>query len=362
MPPEKDKNRNSNTFKIDIDPVFKGVSNTQNNIDQANPGGVYDVLNNQKYTPSQTTTPITPTSTISNNQKSVIRTYKDDLESALQKNHLSSVNIAIAENQKLHSQTKNTQKENLSSGNSSGKKILFFSLFFIIAGIIGISVFYFINTQTSTSKIVQVQQLPSLITYEYKDELNVNTILKDRFTSALSSKLNDILTPENTIYNLFVTNSTNSTKKLITASDFVSLTKFKIPDALARTLLPDFMIGMYSFDRNLPFLILKTSSFANTYSGMLSWETDLETDFQNIFRLPGYGNNGGTLSKLNPITTKKFQDGVILNKDVRILYDDNNNMLLLYSIVDQQTIVITVNDIVFKEIVNRLNQEKTTQR
>ena len=53
---------------------------------------------------------------------------------------------------------------------------------------------------------------------------------------------------------------------------------------------------------------------------------------------------------------------MIVNKDVRILRDDNGNMILLYGIVDKETIIITVNDTAFKEIITRLNKEKTLKR
>ena len=135
-----------------------------------------------------------------------------------------------------------------------------------------------------------------------------------------------------------------------------------MPDTVKRSLSAEFMVGMYSFDKNLPFIIFKTFSFDNTYAGMLSWESNLKDDFQTIFRLPGYESGGGILNELTPANTPKFEDGVISNKDVRILRDNNKNIILLYGIVDTQTIIITVTDTAFKEIVSRLNKEKTLKR
>jgi hypothetical protein len=138
--------------------------------------------------------------------------------------------------------------------------------------------------------------------------------------------------------------------------------EFKIPEILKRTLLPDFMVGTFSFGKNLPFIILKTSYFENAYAGMLSWENDLEKDFQVLFRLTGYQTAGGILAELTPTTIKKFSDSVIVNKDVRILKDETGQIMLLYGIIDKETIIITVNDTAFKEILTRLNNEKTLKR
>jgi len=362
MLPEENKNNiGLNTFKVGIDPVFKGNNGSQRNaVDQVNPTGAYEVLSNQEYIPSQTTAPTPLNSTTNKTPKTVIRTYKDDLEAAIQNNHFSSINIAIAENEKLHKQNIIRQEETTTGGVFKKMLIIFF-LILTFAGAAGISTYYFINRQNSAVPVAKIKELTSLITTEYKDELNIDTIIKDSFANVLSSKLNDVKIPMGGLYNAYIITG-SSTKRLVDASEFISLMKFQMPDIAKRTLLPNFMVGMYSFDRNLPFIILKTSSFENTYTGMLGWESYLQKDFAEIFRLPGYKNGGGIISALTPTSANKFGDGTILNKDVRVLRNDSNDIILLYGIIDKETIIITVNDFVFKEIISRLNKEKTLRR
>ena len=370
MPPEENTNKNApnfDTFKVgSIDPVFKSNLNQQKTqANQSVPAGAYGVLSNQKYTPSQppvsTILPKTETNSAVN-PKSIIRTYKGDLESAIQSDHLSSINIAIAENQKMHSQITTEQTPPESSANYSKSKVLIFvSAILIITGIIGVAITYFVKNQNSNA-VVQTQELPSLITTEFKDELNVSMIGKDRLISTLSSKLNDTQITVNNFDNIYMTTGSSTARRLINSGEFVSLMNFKIPDIAKRTLLPDFMVGMYSFGKNLPFVILKTSSFENTYAGMLTWEKDLEKDFQVIFRLPGYENSGGILAELTPGVSKKFEDAVIANKDTRLIRGVDGQIILLYGIIDKETIIITVNDVTFKEILNRLNKEKGLKR
>ena len=166
----------------------------------------------------------------------------------------------------------------------------------------------------------------------------------------------------NSFDNIYITTGTSSTKRLLTAKEFITLMKFYIPDIITRTLLPDYMVGMFSFDKNLPFIILKTSYFENAYAGMLSWENDIEKDFQVLFRLSGYENSGGILAELTPTASKKFTDAVIVNKDVRLLRNEAGEIILLYGIIDKETIIITVNDASFKEIISRLYKEKELKR
>ena len=370
MPPEENSNNNNaglNNFRVGLDPVFKSNPDLQKKVTTpVGPASAFNVLNNQKFTPTSAPIAISMQAVENSpvNPKSVVRTYKGDLESAIQADHLSSINIAIAENQKKLTQIQ-SEPEEMDPANDSNyslnKIIVFLSVILILAGIIGISIVYIMNIK-KTSPVAQVQELPSLITTEYKDELNVGTIAKDKFINTLGTRINETQVPANNLYNVYLTTGTSSARRLITASEFIAQAKFNMPDIVKRTLLPDFMVGMFSLDKNLPFVILKTSSFENTYAGMLTWETNLEKDFRLLFRLPGYQNGGGILAELTPTTAKEFNDGVIVNKDIRVLKDEKGQTILLYGIVDKETIIITVSDTAFKEIINRLNKENSLKR
>ena len=366
MPPEQTKNNNISNFepiKIGLDPIFNTVSTKKQDPEQ-NIGGAYGILNNQKYIPNQPNipTPSKPEGDKETNSKSLVRTYKSDLETAIATNHLSSINIAIAESERAHSQTE-TSKEagSFLSNYSKNKTIIFVSILLIVVGIIGISIIFITGKQNSNS-VPQVQELPSLITTEYKEELNINSVPKAKLIMILSNKINSTQITLNNIDNIYLTTGTSSGRRLLTSTEFVSLMDFRMPDIMKRSLLQNYMVGMFFFGKDMPFLIFKTSSFDNSYAGMLNWEPNLETDLRSLFRLPGYENLEGTLVELAPEAVKKFEDGVIVNKDVRILKGNDGKIILLYGIIDKQTIIITTTDTVFKEIVARINKEKTLQR
>jgi hypothetical protein len=367
MPPEENKNNNTglNNFRTGIDPVFKSSSDLQKKPVTPNaPVSVSSLLNNQKYVPNQAPISISlnPNENIQSNPKSIVRTYKGDLESAIQTNHMNSINIAIAENQKMHSQIK-AEPEQLSPNTdySKNKLIIFISVILVIIGVVGVSLAYYYKSP-SVTPVAKVQELPSLITTEYKDEINTSVVSKDKFINTLSIKLNDVKIPVNSLYNTYVTTGTSTNRRLIDAFEFATVMNLRMPEIMRRTLLPDFMVGMYSFGKNLPFIIFKTSYFENAYAGMLNWEANLEKDLQLLFRLPGYGDNVGISSQLTPTIAKKFQDAVIVNKDVRLVRGDDGQIILIYAIIDKETIVITTSDTAFKELVDRLNKEKTLKR
>lgn len=372
MPPQENKNNNipTDTFKITgIDPVFKGNPNQQSKTEnQPTAYSPSNVLNNQKYTPSQPAVPIpkaAESANINNVPKSLVRTYKGDLESAINKNHVTSINIAIAENEKLHSQIQMEQKADLTAEeqpnkSSTSKIAIFISIFLVIAGVAGVYITYSVKS-TEQNQVATVQELPFLITTEKKEELNIDNTNKNNVTNILSSKINEAQISPNSLFNVYLTTGTSS-KRLVNSGEFISLVRLHIPDQVRRTLLPDFIVGTYNLDRNLPFVIFKTSSYENTYAGMISWERDMEKDFKILFKLPGYDYNGGIIAEITATTTKQFEDGILTNKDVRRIKDENGNTLLIYGIVDRETIIITTTDNAFKELVNRLNKEKTLKR
>jgi hypothetical protein len=366
MPPE-DKNKNNlppDILKIGLDPVFKDKTNEPTKTTPDIPATAFNILKNQQYVPSQATTPIPPKPVINLNpdKKSLVRTYKGDIESAIQASHLSSINIALAENEKLREKIKNEPATPTTPSNySTNKIIIFISAILILTGIIGLTTLFLVKKDNSLETI-QVQTLPSLITTEFKDELDTSLIPKDRVARTLSSRLNDTQITVNNFYNTYLTVGTGTQKRLASTGEFIALLGLTIPDIIKRTLLPDYMIGMYMFGQNLPFVIFKTTYFENAYAGMFEWEKNLENDFKLLFRLPGYQEEGGILGELTPTTVKKFEDAVVINKDVRLIKDETGRTILLYGIVDKETVVITVNETAFKEIVNRLNKEKGLKR
>jgi hypothetical protein len=336
--------------KTDLDPVFTGQQPTAKPVST----GAYNVLNNQQYVPSQTTSS-TGNSTaklaeqIEARPKSIIRTYQGDMASAIEKDHLSSINIAIAENDKMRQQIQTQPAETIGAGEYSKSRVLIFvSLLLILIGV-GAMVAIFIFRSPQTTPTVSTPTIATLITAEFKDELKIESVATNRLANVLSSRLNDLQIPSGNFYSPYLMTGTSSNQRSLTALEFITLAGLKTPDLIKRALQPSFMIGTYSLDKNLPFLILKTSAFENTYAGMLEWEKDLLGDFEVLFRLA-------------PLTGVKFEDKVIINKDVRLIRDADQKIVLLYSLADKETVIITTSDLAFREIVNRLNKEKGLQR
>jgi hypothetical protein len=368
MPPKDNTNKNTPEpapFKVGLDPVFQNNNNRPVNTPTTNDAsGIADVLTNQAYQPNKIidyTKPKVSLNENTNMKKSVVRTFKDDMADAISQGHLSSVNIAIAEQQKQQ-KAETVEPVSAPSEYSKHKIITLISIILLLLGG-SIIAFVVLNTKkTEKTPIVITPEWPSFITTEHKNEFNISGMDQTKILTTLSNGIDTIKIPTGNFYNVYLTSGTSTSRRLLNSKEMVSLLKFKMPDSIKRNLNPLFMVGMYYNEKNNPFVIFKVSSFENAYAGMLEWEAELERDFQILFRLPGYEEAGSLLSDLKAVEKKKFRDAVILNKDVRLIKDENNQIILLYSIIDKETIVITTSDTAFKVIIDRLNKEKTLKR
>jgi len=127
-----------------------------------------------------------------------------------------------------------------------------------------------------------------------------------------------------------------------------------------RSLNPQWMLGNYAGnDGAIPFIILKDNFFQNAYAGMIAWEKSMADDLAPIF---GYSSatsdSNGTSTVASYFGIQgTWQDGVIMNKDIRSFEKPDGTVLLLYSFVDNGTIVITTDPAALTEILNRLEKQ-----
>lgn len=364
MPPEENKKiPEIEKVKVDIDPVFKGVDVKAKNTNQSTSQSAFRVLNNQEFVPSE----LKKSNPVENKplpaHSSIIRTYNSDLAETIKKDHLSSVNIALAESQKNKNEQSIGQNTPVQNKSSSTVILIVISIILVLAGSATLVKLY-IDQKNTPPPIVAPVELPTLITAEKKNKINIDSISPDNFIETIAENLGASTSNNGEVFNLNLTTGSSTAEKLISSNDFILLTRLAPPDSLTRNLLPSFMIGSFasSSGSNLPFLILKTSSIENTYAGMFNWEKNMRRDFEELFMLGSHDQNIEISSTSTPISTESFSDAVLANNDVRILRNENNQTELLYGIVDKQTVIITVNNIVFKEITNRLFNQKLLTR
>ncbi|MEK7607772.1 MAG: hypothetical protein AAB484_02535 [Patescibacteria group bacterium] len=277
-----------------------------------------------------------------------IRTFKSDAEEAVRYKNVSTVDIAVAEQKKRESTPIEYINEYVEL-NKSHSGIFVVIVFIVIMALSG-GWFYWFKTSQKIEKIPPQVLIETIIPYTKGSTLllrNDNDPL-----SLIGAKLNASNAGLGNIYALVPTLDTISTKPADVSVVFGST---HIPPKLLRSLAPEYMIGVYTYDVNSPFIILKNTFFQNTFAGMLDWEKDLRNDFLALIRV-SYPNE-------NPVTanTDSFDDIVVSNIDTRVLKNSEGMVILAYAFADTETLVITTSENSLKYVLDRLLTVRSVQ-
>ena len=299
-----------------------------------------------------------------------LRTYKGDLEQVVGTDEGSLVGIASAESIKRYSgqQVAPTVIENRANSNSEAIKKIGIVILSTILVVLGVgSAFYFYGK--SNSVIVNpTQNVSSFIFVDENYGFDITDLSRRQILNELTAINNSTNISLGRIRNVFITESFIDEqgleqRALVNASDFLKAIDAQVPASFLRSLGRDFMVGIHVFNGNQPFIILSTGFYENAFVGMLEWERDLKEDFT-----PFLGEEKAktvdttqTNTTVYKTTTPTFSDAVLKNKDVRVLKDDDGKIILLYSFVDQNTIVITTNESTFSEVLSRYTSSRTSR-
>ncbi len=262
-----------------------------------------------------------------------LRTYQGDVEEILSHGKASATTILVAEQKRKE---ESPQKISAVPKISVFRNKLFItiSIILIVGGIIIVSGVYFFQ---SNQKVIVEKQTKALLPFSKEIDFSISGFSVSQFAQKINSEKNKLNIQVNSILYLQPTNSISANANI---GEVLPLFAPRMPASLARSFENSYMFGIYSFDHNEPFVILTTKDYPSSYAGMLRWEKDMPLDLSKSF--------GITLG-----STTQFEDEAYKNKDLRVVRDSNQNILLLYSFIDKQTLVITTNENILSAIIGK---------
>lgn len=271
-----------------------------------------------------------------------VRTYLSDMADTVRNNEISVIKVALAE------QNKHEREDIYRKIEGSPTKKIFWAIGGIILVAGAIYGTYFILKQKSLQNIPeQITREKTLLSYDeiYSiDATNINE-LADKINIA-KKELN---IPNNfgSIKYFSLSKELNDIKEKIPVSEFFSAMGFGASSSLVLSLSDSYMVGTYTSNIPYLFLIFQIKNYEYSYAGMLDWERTLASDMFYLFELDT------TESKLK-LSSRKWKDIIINNKDVRVLLNENGKEILYYLFADKKNILITDSEETIKEIISRL--------
>lgn len=295
-------------------------------------------------------------------KQSIIRTYQSDAQEAIKMEHMSSVSMAVAQQRKkLKDQTISPSVR----APTNARLFLIVSLFFMFAGA-GVFGFLYVKQRNNTVSQSNSIKAPSLIMADSNVEFNLNGNNQNNAAKSLSEIINNASIKLNSIQNIYITENFSKEgkvlQKTVDSMKFLSLIGAKMPDSLLRSLTPEYMLGIHSWNSNQPFIILKTDSYENAFAGMLSWEKSMADELGDIFSLDRQ-DRGEEITNTEQILNdqKDFEDILIKNKNARALRNRVGDIYLIYSLPNKDTIIITTNTATVAELFDRIIRSKATR-
>ncbi len=278
---------------------------------------------------------------IPNPQLKSLRTFQGDVQEHIETKKETIATIALAEQKKKIEHNEPTYTERPKRSFTAGILVIISIIFLAVGGVI-IGGIYFFKTTTEPASPTTTEN--PLIAYTNKKDVVLPSITHEYLASALRSERASFTTEVDRI--LYTTFSYGTSS--LTTAELIPLIAPNAGDALQRN-ITSVMMGVYSYDTNEVFFLLRPDDFGIVYSGMLNWESALGKDMADFF--PTLQNHLTT----NPSV---FTDETYKNKDVRVIKDDRGNVVLLYGFINKDVLVITANERIFEALINQYNKSK----
>jgi len=295
-----------------------------------------------------------------------LETYQSDIEKVVHDKNISMVSIAAAEAQRRGSQPQETV------GDAAGeKKATVRTSLMVAAGVV------FVAAAAGTLAVALWPKAPPapapsapLSTIIATD--GAQTIVaapgttRDTLMTNLEAAKEQTALSLGLISRLWVatptTTAQGNTLEEVGPQTLLYILAPQIPQALLRTIEPNFLLGVHVYDGNQALFVFKVDSYEQAYAGMLEWETTMPHELAPLFsytpppHIPEQG--GATTTTAGPQITGQtaFVDRVVENHDARVIEDPYGNILLLWTFLDKQTLVITTNAATLREIISRITQ------
>ena len=291
-----------------------------------------------------------------------IRTYESDTADVLRSQNASLIKIAIAEDTRRQEIPTVTEEQGEQVDGSLTKKSLMVLLSLVLlAGGAGVLYYIYSTSQKNTAEKASLA-LTSIIPYQKAFEINIpiENLTRDAFIAKINQEIKNSKSLDGSIGYIHTTINGSSGKEILSTEKLLSILNTSASSEFSRSLDPQHMFGIIGTTKNSPFLILKTNFYQNGFVGMLAWEKTLADDFEGLLTNTPLVESTTTPKNSSDLLRpeQKFTHIVMQNQDVRVLRDSLGTTRIVYSFIDNNTIVIAPDELALLGIINIANKKR----
>lgn len=257
----------------------------------------------------------------------------------------------------IHGEEKHQEeKKNLSPESKKNKLFMFIGVLLII---LGLTTFSFLLFFRKNNNVVPVtQQLTPLIFNDKSVFVEILGFDSKEIAQTVLNQINATNVKSGGIEGIYLTEN----QQIIGLRKFLSLIESKFaPDPNPLLISDNFLMGVVnegtslnSTNREGFFILLKVRSAADIFGALRAWEGKM---FSDLHEFMGIDISEDT----DYLLTKSFEDGIVDNKNARLLYDNNGNLVLTYIFADDNSVIITDFQDAAREIILRLSSAQKAQ-
>lgn len=236
------------------------------------------------------------------------------------------------------------EKADMSPDSTKNKTFMLISIALIFISVVVLV--YFLTAPKV--KTVEVEpEFKSLIFNDKSVFLDVDDLSKDQIVNKIVNEIKGSLLKNGEVEGIYFTES----KKIIGLREFLNLIYSKVAMPDIDFVSDNFMAGYVEGESKDPFILIKARSLSDVFPTMTGWEEKMFYDLHSFFNVTINKDN-------NYLFNKSFEDGVVYNKNARILYDNDGKIVFMYVYADDSSVLITSTANAATEVVNRLLSSK----
>jgi len=290
-------------------------------------------------------------------EPTVVKTYAEDLAESLQSGAGGMIK-KIIHGEEEHEK----ERKNLSPESAKNKFFMTIGMLFILGALV--TLMFFLPSGEATT-VPADRQFTPLIFNDRVTLVEVGGIKKDKIPEKVLSELGKLTIKNGGVGGAYLTVN----KSPVGLRKFIEIIEGNFVPGATSVVSDNFLMGVIKNDKKEPqvalspnladrdfFILLKIHSLADVFGPIHAWENKMFQDLHGFFGIP-----------LSPETkyllTKDFADGIVENKNARILYDnvplaegetEFDHIVMMYIMVDDESIIITSSEHATEEIIARL--------